>query len=135
MAQEIKYQRRDSGIDRSGAAAKRETDGDFEVDRNNLPKRRRETGDIDRPSGTYRGRGPKNYRRRDERILEDVNDLMCDNAYLDASEIEVTVSEGNVVLSGTVENRESKRLAEDIAESVSGVQNVENTLRVRKKGI
>ncbi|HEX8039226.1 MAG TPA: BON domain-containing protein, partial [Chryseosolibacter sp.] len=69
------------------------------------------------------------------RILEDINDLMCDNAYLDASEIEVAVSEGNVVLSGTVENRESKRLAEDIAESVSGVQNVENTLRVTKKGI
>lgn len=134
MAQETKYQRRDSGNERPGAAGK-EGVGDFEVDRSTLLERHRRTDEAARPTGTYQGRGPKNYRRRDERILEDINDRMCDNAYLDASEIEVAVSEGNVVLSGTVENRESKRLAEDIAESVSGVQNVENTLRVTGKGI
>jgi len=33
-------------------------------------------------------------------------------------------------LSGTVENREAKRRAEDIAESVSGVSNVQNQLKV-----
>ena len=38
---------------------------------------------------------------------------------------------GEVVLSGTVDSRYSKRLAEDIAESVMGVSNVQNNLRVQ----
>jgi osmotically-inducible protein OsmY len=40
-----------------------------------------------------------------------------------------------VVVAGSVENRESKRLAEEIAESVSGTVNVENRLRVKVRGI
>jgi len=81
--------------------------------------------------GEHRGRGPKNYRRSDERIKEDINDRLTDAAYLDASEIEVEVSEREVILSGTVDSRNSKRMAEDIAESVSGVTHVENRIRVQ----
>ena len=100
----------------------------------------REVGGIPDPDSqsrpeSHRGKGPRNYQRRDERILEDVNDRLCDNAYIDASEIEVSVSSGDIVLAGRVEDRKSKRLAEDIAESVAGVQNVENRLRVTMKGI
>ena len=84
---------------------------------------------------SHQGKGPRNYERRDERILEDINDRLCDNPYLNASEMEVNVSKGDVVLTGTVDSREDKRMAEDIAESVSGVQNIENRLRVRKAGI
>jgi len=80
----------------------------------------------------HRGRGPKNYRRSDERIKEDVNDRLSDDNYLDASEIEVAVMNAEVTLSGTVNNRTDKRRAEDIAESVSGVSNVENRLRVQR---
>ena len=80
----------------------------------------------------HRGRGPKNYRRSDERIKEDVNDRLSDDYYIDASEIEVSVSNSEVTLTGTVNNREDKRRAEDIAESVSGVSNVENRLRVKQ---
>ena len=112
-----------------------ENEGDFEVTRRQLHDQRASHDTKIRREGSHTGKGPRNYQRRDERILEDINDLMCDNAYLDASEIDVTVLEGNVTLSGTVENRESKRLAEDIAESVSGVKNLENTLRIRKHGI
>ncbi len=79
----------------------------------------------------HRGRGPKNYRRSDERIKEDVNDRLSDDYYVDASEIEVAVSNTEVTLTGTVNSREDKRRAEDIAESVSGVTNVENRLRVK----
>lgn len=39
---------------------------------------------------------------------------------------------GEVTLKGTVDSRTAKRRAEDIAESVSGVTNVENRLRVRQ---
>lgn len=77
-----------------------------------------------------RGKGPKGYRRSDERIQEQLNDALTDDDMLDASDIEVTVKNGEVTLSGTVKNREAKRRAEDIVEGVSGVSNVENRIRV-----
>ena len=80
----------------------------------------------------HRGRGPKGYRRSDERIKEDVNDRLSDDYYLDASEVEVTVENTEVTLTGTVRTRNDKRRAEDLAESVSGVSNVENRLRVKR---
>ncbi|HEX8038176.1 MAG TPA: hypothetical protein VF490_03465, partial [Chryseosolibacter sp.] len=67
MAQETKHQRPDAGNDRRGAGTKSEDDADFEVDRNSLLERRRKTSETIGPSGTYRGRGPRSYRRRDER--------------------------------------------------------------------
>ena len=81
-----------------------------------------------------RGRGPKNYRRSDERIKEDVNDRLSDDYYLDASDVEVAVENSDVTLTGTVNSRSDKRRAEDLAESVSGVSNVENRLRVKQSG-
>lgn len=80
----------------------------------------------------HRGRGPKGYRRADDRIKEDVNDRLSDDYYLDASEVEVAVENTEVTLTGTVNNRNDKRRAEDLAESVSGVTNVENRLRVKQ---
>lgn len=81
-------------------------------------------------SGQYKGKGPKSYSRSDERIKEDINDKLSDDPFVDASEIEVTVNAGEVTLTGTVDDRSSKRRAEDIAEAVSGVKNVENRIRV-----
>jgi osmotically-inducible protein OsmY len=81
-----------------------------------------------------RGRGPKGYRRSDERIREDVNDRLSDDYYLDASEVEVKVENTEVTLTGTVPSRHEKRRAEEIAENVSGVSNVENRLRVKRAG-
>jgi hypothetical protein len=86
-------------------------------------------------TGSQRGKGPRSYKRTDKRILEDINDWMCDNPYLDASDIEVSVKEGEVVLMGTVEDRKAKRMAADISENVSGVQNVANKLRIKIRGI
>ena len=87
---------------------------------------------MDEQRAHRRGRGPKGYRRSDERIMEDVNDRLGDDYYIDASDIEVTVSNSEVTLTGTVQNRNDKRRAEDIAESVSGVSNVENRLRIKQ---
>jgi len=81
-------------------------------------------------AGKFRGRGPRNYSRSDERIREEVCDHLTDNEWLDASDVEVHVTAGEVVLSGAVDSRYAKRLAEGIAESVSGVTNVSNNLRV-----
>lgn len=91
-------------------------------------ERRRERDRIN--SGNYRGKGPRNYSRSDERIKEDINDRLSDDPFIDATEIEVQVSNGDVTLVGTVDHRSTKRRAEDLADSVSGVKNVENRLRV-----
>lgn len=81
----------------------------------------------------HRGRGPKGYTRSDDRIREDVCDRLSDDPRLDASDIEVMVSEGEVTLTGTVSARDAKRRAEDCAEDVSGVKNVQNNLRVQQQ--
>jgi osmotically-inducible protein OsmY len=80
--------------------------------------------------GPYVGRGPRGYRRSDERIHEDICERMCEDGDLDASDIEITVSSGEVTLRGSVNDRRDKRLAEDLAEQVSGVRDVRNELRV-----
>jgi osmotically-inducible protein OsmY len=81
-------------------------------------------------TGGFAGRGPKGYTRSDERIREDISDKLMEHPDLDASEIEVHASKGEVTLTGQVDSRWAKRLAEDIAESCSGVRDVMNQLRV-----
>lgn len=79
--------------------------------------------------GPHRGRGPRGYQRSDARIGEDVNDRLTDDFFVDATDIEVSVSEGEVTLDGKVNNRAEKRRAEDIAADISGVRHVQNNLR------
>jgi hypothetical protein len=82
-------------------------------------------------SGSFRGKGPKGYVRSDERIREDVSDRLSDEDRLDASDITVEVSGGEVTLSGYVDSRQAKRMAEDCAEQCAGVGHIQNNLRVR----
>ncbi|GEM_PF-1715894 len=85
--------------------------------------------------GQHAGRGPKGYRRDDARITEDVNEMLTRDGHIDASDIEVEVSGGEVTLRGTVDSRDAKRYAEDIAESISGVCDVNNHIRVSRGGV
>ncbi len=78
------------------------------------------------------GRGPKGYQRSDDRIRDEVCDCMTEDPMLDASEIEVDVKQGEVILCGSVTSREQKRRAEDVAERISGVRDVTNQLRVMR---
>lgn len=82
--------------------------------------------------GRFAGRGPKGYQRSDDRIREDVCDRLTDDPDIDASDIEIAVSRGEVTLSGTVREREDKRRAEDLIERISGVNEVHNMLRVNR---
>ena len=84
----------------------------------------------DSGSGPYAGRGPKGYRRSDERIQEDVCERLTEHPSIDASDIEVTVSAGDVTLMGRVESRAVKHLTEVMVETVSGVKEVHNQLRI-----
>lgn len=81
-----------------------------------------------RPS--FRGRGPKNYRRSDERLRELVSERLEDHEAIDASDMEVEVRDGVVTLTGTVDSRRTKRLAEDVALITTGVVDVENALKI-----
>jgi len=86
---------------------------------------------VHRGTGPHRGKGPVGYQRSDEQIRDRVCESLADDDQLDASQIEVAVSGGEVMLSGTVDDRRAKRDAEDCAASVPGVRDVQNRLRVR----
>ena len=103
--------------------------GDEDAER----RRRMDARQDDWGAQHHRGRGPRGYARSDDRIREDVNDRLTDDPYIDASEIDVTVSNCEVTLSGTVDDRRTKRRAEDMVETISGVRHVQNNLRVRQQ--
>jgi hypothetical protein len=86
----------------------------------------------DRVKGAFTGKGPKNYTRSDERIREDVCDHLAYHPYIDASDIEVVVRDGEVTLTGSVDARMVKRAAEECCEHVRGVRDVHNHLRVKR---
>lgn len=87
-------------------------------------------GQGDTRQAGHRGRGPKGYKRSDERINEDIHERLTDDVYLDASHIEVKVHSGEATLTGAVADRGAKHRAEQIVERVSGVDHVQNNLRV-----
>jgi len=92
-----------------------------------LDERRRQA------QGRFAGLGPKGYERSDDRIREDVCDRLMQDPEIDASELVVGVQAGEVTLDGTVDSKDAKRLAEDVAEDVSGVREVHNRLRVDRQ--
>ena len=77
------------------------------------------------------GRPPRAYKRSDERVREDVYERLS-QAGVDASEVVVDVRDGRVTLSGTVPDRWMKHHIEDLADNCSGVQDVENQIRVQR---
>jgi hypothetical protein len=83
--------------------------------------------------GPHVGRGPRGYQRTDDRIREDVCERLTQHGRIDASDIEVTVAQGEVTLRGRVDSRDAKRQAEAVAESVSGVRDVRNELRAASR--
>jgi osmotically-inducible protein OsmY len=95
---------------------------------NRLTNDRNNANDI---GAGHRGKGPRAYRRSDFRIQEDINDLLLEDHYVDATEIEVKVENAEVILSGMVADRNMKRRVDELLESVHGVQHFENRLRVR----
>jgi hypothetical protein len=84
-----------------------------------------------RPRQSFAGRGPQGYQRSDDRIMEDINEALTQDHALDASHISVEVKAGEVILKGTVSDRESKRRAEELAEACSGVKDVQNQIRIQ----
>jgi osmotically-inducible protein OsmY len=82
----------------------------------------------------HAGKGPKNYHKEDDRISEDVADALLRCPEVDATEIQVQVSDGVVTLIGKVQDRLSKKVAERAVEDIPGVFDVRNELSFRRKG-
>jgi hypothetical protein len=83
-------------------------------------------------AGPHSGRGPQGYQRSDARIEEDICEHLTHHGMLDATGIQVQVENGEVTLTGTVESRQAKRLAEDVLDSISGIRDIHNQLRVQR---
>ncbi len=79
-------------------------------------------------------RGPKGYKRSDERIREDLCERLMHSDFIDSSEVTIDVTAGKVVIDGTVPQRGMKHAIEDMAEATSGVTEVENKVRVQQPG-
>jgi hypothetical protein len=87
----------------------------------------------ERERGPYAGVGPRGYRRSDERIMDEVCERLTRHGEIDARGIELDVKDGEVILKGRVKDRRTKRMAEDVALSVSGVDDVRNELRLMRR--
>ncbi len=83
-----------------------------------------------RPGEDFRGRGPKNYQRTDERLREDISERLTQDPDIDASEIVVEVSSGAVTLSGHVDRRQTRYRVEDLVDRCHGVTNIDNRLSI-----
>jgi hypothetical protein len=78
----------------------------------------------------HSGKGPKDYKRSDLNIYEDVCEALYRSADINASDIGVSVEKGIVFLTGHVENRKMKRDAEDLVEDIFGVIDVQNRIQL-----
>lgn len=80
--------------------------------------------------GGARRRGPRNATRPDSLIADELYHRFTDDDLLDASEILLNVEDGKVLLTGEVPERWMKHRAEDIADSIRGVRDIESRIRV-----
>lgn len=76
------------------------------------------------------GTGPRGWQRRDHRIHDDVCAHLTDDGYVDVSEVEVVVHQGEVILTGTVADRRQHDRAIRIAELTRGVVGVISRVRI-----
>ena len=71
-------------------------------------------------------------RRPDAQLAQEPQEILTKDPELDASEIEVEVEGGAVTLRGVVDSSDARLLAEELVESVTGVREVHNNLKVSR---
>lgn len=88
--------------------------------------------DQGQTGGRTQFRSPKGYTRSDDRIREDVCDRLGTLSGVDPSEVEVSVRDGEVTITGTVRERWQKHQIENAADAISGVKEIHNQIRVKQ---
>jgi hypothetical protein len=71
-------------------------------------------------------------RRPDDALKRELQEILTKDPELDATEIEVEVEGGAVTLRGTVDSTDARLMAEELVESVTGVREVHNNLKVAR---
>lgn len=84
-------------------------------------------------SGGSQSHNGGGHHRPSELIVQDVEERLSWSGGLDTSGVTVRAEDGEVILEGTVDSRPVKRMVEDLAESVAGVVDVHNRLRIRRR--
>ena len=79
----------------------------------------------------FRDKDPKGFSFSDDKVREDVSEILARDAHVDASEMEILVRDGVVYLKGHVDSRQSKRMAELLIENLPGVVDVINQLHFK----
>lgn len=82
------------------------------------------------PSGVESGL--RGRRRPDESLAREIHEILTKDPELDATNVEVEVESGAVTLTGIVESSDAKLLAEELVESITGVREIHNRLRVAR---
>ena len=80
--------------------------------------------------GLYSGFGPS-YDSAGDPVGQEVASRLTQHGQVDASNIEITVENGDVLLEGTVADEETKRLVGEAVQTVTGVNQIENMLQVQ----
>jgi len=79
------------------------------------------------------GEGRISQRRRpDAQLAQELQEILTKDPELDSTEIEVEVEGGAVTLRGVVDSSDARLLAEELVESVTGVREVHNNLKVSR---
>jgi ferritin-like metal-binding protein YciE len=78
--------------------------------------------------GPYSGAGPIGYDNSGNPTGQEVYSRLTQHGQVDASNIESTIDNSEVLFEGTVDSEEAKRLAEEAVETVMGVSSVQNLL-------
>jgi osmotically-inducible protein OsmY len=78
------------------------------------------------------GRDKRGRRRPDETLAQEIHEILTKDPELDTTEIEVEVEDGAVTLNGVVNSSDAKLLAEELVDSLAGVREVHNRLRVER---
>jgi osmotically-inducible protein OsmY len=77
-------------------------------------------------------RGQRARRRPDETLAQEIREILANDPELDATDVEIEVEGGAVTLSGVVNESDAKLLAEELVETLPGVREVHNRIRVER---
>ena len=77
--------------------------------------------------------GPRSRRKPDESLRQEIREILNADPEVEATDIEVEVEGGAVTLRGAVVDSDARLLAEELVESLAGVREVHNRLRVERE--
>jgi hypothetical protein len=94
------------------------------------PERHGQTAGLGSSAGSG-PRGPKGYRRSDDRLREEICERIAQSERIDAGDVTVGVQDASVTLEGTIADRAMKYELEELVDRVTGVREVDNRVRIR----